>query len=157
KPSVRAATRPGESPADSQARCHQAAWDQFGKQLMRLKDYCKYRFQSYGTQPPDCVKSVELQGQLPWEERWRPFFSAKVIKSTPGRRLSPFEQGQLDELDLTWRREQETLAMKYKEQGETISELMLKPRREDIKILEFGLAWAPFWHTADGRLIHAYA
>jgi hypothetical protein len=148
---------PGEPPDDFRARCRQTAWQHFVDELTQLKERRKKGFQKYGAKPPDRVASLEEQGRLPWDECWRPFFSAEVVKSMASPRLSPVEKNELEQLEVTWRREQEALATEYKQKGESVSELVLKPRREDIKVLEFGLAWAPFWFTSDGQLLPAYA
>jgi hypothetical protein len=50
--------------------------------------------------------------------------------------------------------------VKWKQIGEEFAEIQLTPRRADVRVTQFGLAWAPFWTVAaaDGRtrLVPAY-
>jgi len=74
------------------------------------------------------------------------------------RRESALEKAKAD-----WEAAVNRLQVKWQQKAEEIKEVRLSPRKSDIRITHFGLAWAPFWHiTAEGsgaslRLLPAYA
>ena len=54
--------------------------------------------------------------------------------------------------------EQAEIIARWKQTGEEYTENTLAPRRQDVQITQFGLAWAPFWESdAGGRVERAPA
>jgi hypothetical protein len=66
----------------------------------------------------------------------------------------------VERLTAEWRAKQKAVFEKWQQIAGEAAEVTLKPRRDDVKVTDFGLAWAPFWqvvHT-QGRaeLVPAY-
>ena len=40
------------------------------------------------------------------------------------------------------------IEVKWKRVGEEATAIQVKPRKADVHVTHFGLAWAPFWRTA---------
>jgi hypothetical protein len=66
-----------------------------------------------------------------------------------------------EKLQAEWEAAVKKVAARWQEKGEDVREVRLAPRKSDIRVVRFGLAWAPFWLvTGPGgttRRITAYA
>jgi len=70
-------------------------------------------------------------------------------------------QTQRQRLQAEWEESIAAVAAKWQAKAEEIKDIRLTPRKSDIRVIQFGLAWAPFWHVeSDGRparILPAYA
>jgi hypothetical protein len=55
-----------------------------------------------------------------------------------------------------WQAKVVAVGEKWKKLADEYAELHLKPRKADIRVTHFGLAWAPFWQTGGGAGVAAY-
>jgi hypothetical protein len=53
-------------------------------------------------------------------------------------------------LEAEWNAKRAALFEKWKKVGEDYTELPLTPRRADVQVTHFGLAWAPYWQVPAG-------
>ena len=54
----------------------------------------------------------------------------------------------LRKLEAEWKEQQMKVYDEWKRKGEAIADLSLAPRKSDVQVTRFGLAWAPFWRVA---------
>jgi hypothetical protein len=57
----------------------------------------------------------------------------------------PRGSGKLERLQAEWLAKQSAIFEKFKRIAEDISEVPLTPRRQDVQVIHFGLAWVPTW------------
>jgi hypothetical protein len=57
--------------------------------------------------------------------------------------LNAKQQSRLSVLEDAWHAKKAEIADKWKRLGEDIAELPLTPRKSDVRVTEFGLAWLP--------------
>ena len=63
------------------------------------------------------------------------------------------DKDKVNQLHSEWLIKQATIADQWKKIGEEYTENTLSPRRQDVKVTQFGLAWAPFWEINNaGRI-----
>jgi hypothetical protein len=72
----------------------------------------------------------------------------KAVTPDPEKRLKPKDQVKLADLRADWLKKQEDLAEKWRRTGEECEEVTLAPRKTDVTVTHFGLAWAPCWEVA---------
>ena len=48
-------------------------------------------------------------------------------------------------LEADYQAKQDEIGELYRRLGEEADELQIKPRKMDIRVTHFGIAWAPFW------------
>jgi hypothetical protein len=69
-------------------------------------------------------------------------------------------QEKVQKLHSHWVTKRTEIDARWKKVGEAVTETTLSPRRQDVRVTQFGLAWAPFWQVegAAGRaeLVPAY-
>ncbi len=73
-------------------------------------------------------------------------------RSQAERRIAAQEQ-KIQAIEAEWQARQADICDRWQQQAQTYTELLLKPRRDDIQVTHYGLIWAPYWHCiyADGR------
>ena len=71
--------------------------------------------------------------------------------------LSAKQKTELENLESEWHGVRAGIAENSKHAAEQITEMALTPKKSDIKVLHFGLAWAPYWQLAGtANLVPAY-
>jgi hypothetical protein len=55
--------------------------------------------------------------------------------------------GKVGRLQAEWFARQAGIYEKWKQVGEEYQDVPLTPRRQDVQVTTFGLAWAPFWEA----------
>jgi hypothetical protein len=55
---------------------------------------------------------------------------------------------QIEELRQEWSEALDELAQEAKEKSRQIEEVQIKPRKSDIDLTVFGVAWVPYWHVS---------
>ena len=53
--------------------------------------------------------------------------------------------GKVERLEAEWFARQAAIHEKWRQVGEAYEDVPLTPRRQDVQVTAFGLAWAPFW------------
>ncbi|MBY0528487.1 MAG: DUF87 domain-containing protein [Gemmataceae bacterium] len=144
-------SEPQEDVLVFQARCRAAARHELEKALAAEKQKFRPKFEALNAALPD-----ETDGKEDAESN-----GGSVL----GWLLSPFrteseapgvEDARLDKLEASYRARCAELVAKWRAVGEEYEELPLKPRKSDIQVTHFGLAWAPFRRDETGRTIAAY-
>jgi hypothetical protein len=140
-----------------QKRCRVTARREADKAYMAERLKYQPKFKALGLALPDHVpkQSAEDAGKgsswLDWV--WAPFRLAAAAPKTvvAVSRKSSKEQIKLES---EWQGKVAALYEKWKQIGEDYSELLLTPRKVDVQVTLFGLAWAPFWQvtSAVGRI-----
>ena len=118
--------RPGETEADFR-KCCKAAAEEEKKHAMEIEKV-KFRpkFDSLGASLPDekpKKSAVEVDADDPKVEEKR-------------RKLTTDYQSKVWEITEKWKRV-----------GEEATAIQVKPRKADVHVTHFGLAWAPYWRT----------
>jgi Helicase HerA, central domain len=118
---------PGESEAAFRVRCRAAA-DLEKKQALEMEKV-KFRpkFEALGIAlPNDPSKRKEAEADTPRQQEKRDKVRTDYISKT----------GEITE--------------KWKRIGDEATAIQVKPRKADVHLTHFGLAWAPYWRTAGG-------
>jgi len=104
--------------------------------------------------PPVIVDKTFSLADIPLLGR---FFGSKSppppapLSKKTGEKVTEVKQ-KLADLQAEWERKQLAIRAKWEEIAGQYTELLLKPRKSDVTVTHFGLAWAPFWQNtyADG-------
>ena len=61
---------------------------------------------------------------------------------------------ELQRLETEWQRRRAEIYAQWKATVQKYAEVLLKPRKADVDVSHFGLAWAPVWRTTlpDGKM-----
>ena len=60
---------------------------------------------------------------------------------------APRGQGKAARLEAEWLAKQAALYDKWKQLAEDVTDIPLTPRRQDVQVMRFGLAWVPVWQV----------
>jgi hypothetical protein len=133
-PTLGLLSRPGETEAAFRQSCRAAAEEQRKQTVEMEKVKFRPKFESLGANLPDekPKKGAGADDDDPKLEEKR-------------RKLTTDYQSKVAELTEKWRRA-----------GEEASAIQVKPRKADVHVTHFGLAWAPYWRTAGGEATPAF-
>jgi hypothetical protein len=125
---------PGEDVVAFRERCRRAAALEADKALAAEKAKVAPKFAALGVPMPeghvrDEGSPLDVLNPLSW------------FRSAP----KPADKDQINKLHSEWLIKQADIVDKWKAIGETYTEVTLSPRRQDVQVTQFGLAWAPFW------------
>ena len=54
----------------------------------------------------------------------------------------------LRKLEAEWKEQELKVDSDWQRKGDDVTDLLLAPRKSDVQVTRFGLAWAPFWRVA---------
>jgi hypothetical protein len=141
---------PGESLAIFQGRCREAAGIEARKALQMEKVKYAPRFEAFGMKLPD--EAVEDSGGF-WA--WLTGSAATASRTPPGPPTSRMEEKQR-KLAGDYQAKKNEICEKFKRIGEDASPVEFKPRKIDVRITQFGVAWVPCWRQPSGKVIPAH-
>ncbi len=123
---------PGESEVDFRKRCKAAAEEQKKQAVEMEKVKFRPKFESLGLSLPDEKPRRSLS-----------LWDADDPKVEEKRR----------KLTMDYQSKVAEIAEKWKRVGEEATAIQVKPRKADVHVTHFGLAWAPYWRTTgpDGQ------
>jgi hypothetical protein len=145
----------GEDVQAFQARCREEAQNRAEAELRQAEaDYQTERQKLAVQLPPDQTPPAPSSfiWNLPGMSWFKPGPSKIILgpaTKADSRRLSR-DRKALQELDSDWHEKQEKVRRIWQPIGEAYSELLLTPRKSDIRIGNFGLVWAPYWRLSHG-------
>jgi hypothetical protein len=127
-------SQPGEDVLGFRERCRKAAAQEAEKVLTAEKAKFEAKFRALGVPMPEGhVREegslLDLLNPLNW------------LKSMPKRHV----EDKVQKLHVEWLTRQAEIASQFKAAGEEYSETTLAPRRQDVQVTQFGLAWVPTW------------
>jgi hypothetical protein len=149
--------QPGEDVVAFKARCRAAARQEADKAVAAEKPRYSAKFEALHSRlpeqtPQDPGREVEKHGSL-----WNPLGwlfltgTGESKPAAPAVHLSARDQARLAKLETDWRARVSALYEKWLRLGEDYAELLLTPRKSDIRTTHFGLAWEPVWQqTTEG-------
>jgi hypothetical protein len=85
------------------------------------------------------------------------WFGSSKKPAAPGRTQK--EEEKLRKLTADYQSKRAEIIAKWEQVGEEATPLQIKPRKADIRVTHFGLAWVPCWRVGAGakaRLVPAY-
>jgi len=136
-----------ENPDAFRTRCQSIAWREFEKKLAAERQTYESEFKRYGVSVP---ADESVDANAPWPERWQQFLRGSPVRRTiPPAMLSAKQKTELENLENEWHGARANVAESCKRSAEQISEMALTPKKSDIKVVRFGLGWAPFWQLPD--------
>jgi hypothetical protein len=126
---------PGESLEAFRDRCRRAAASEAAQALAMEKAKFTPRFQALGTSVPDDPRGADSSGSslLGW------LFSA----IRPSKRDDEPSDPKQRKLTADYRAKQAEIHEKWKRVGEEYTPIQVKPRKVDVRVTHFGLAWLP--------------
>jgi hypothetical protein len=136
-------SEPGEAQAAFRERCRAAARQAAEQALAVEKAKFRPKFEALGLKLPDEQPAKSGGSWLGWIfKQPQPAESGDPKLDEKRRKLTTDYQSKVAEI-----------TEKYKGIGEEATAIQVKPRKADVHVTHFGLAWAPHWRTAgaDGR------
>jgi hypothetical protein len=136
-------SEPGESRDAFRGRCRAAARLRAEQALDMEKLKFTPKFEALGIDLPDEPAGKSAGSWLDWVI---PFRSAPA-KPAPGPAASRQEEKER-KLTADYLAKKAELAEKWKRIGDEATPIQVKPRKVDVRVTQFGLAWVPCWRTA---------
>src|SRR5262249_13452276 len=129
----------GEDVVAFRERCRVAARQEADKAVAAERLECQPKFEARGAKMPEGV-APEKHGPSVLNlvnPLWWLGFTAKEQRPT----------GKVERLRAEWFAKQAAIYEKWRQVGEGYEDVPLTPRRQDVQVTSFGLAWAPFWEV----------
>jgi hypothetical protein len=154
---------PGEDVLAFRERCRSAARHEAEKALAAEKIRYQPRFEALGASLPGEASGPQrgITSLLDLVNPWKFFQNApSETQAAKGAERGTRQQDAVRKLEAEWHAKQAGTWEKWKQVGEEYAEVPLTPRRADVRVTHFGLAWAPFWQVRAGdgapQLVPAY-
>jgi hypothetical protein len=132
-------SQPGEDVVAFRERCRVAARQEADKAVAAERLKYQPKFEALGAKMPEGAgpekhgpSVLNLVNPLWWLG-----VTAKEQRPT----------GKVERLQAEWFARQAGIYEKWRQVGEAYEEVRLTPRRQDVQVTSFGLAWAPFWEV----------
>ena len=148
----------GEDVQAFQARCREEARKRAEAELEQAKaDYQTERQKLVAQLPPE--ETPQAPTSFFWNLPGMSWFKPSPSKITLGpatksedRKIAKLREA-VQKLDADWHDKQIKVQNTWQPIGEAYSDLLLTPRKSDIRTGSFGLVWAPYWRLsyADGH------
>ncbi len=142
-------SEPGEDITAFRERCRQAARQEAEKTLAAEKLTYEPQFVALGVPIPE----GHVRGEESLLDTLNPL---NWFRSAPKRT----DESKIDRLHSEWLTKQADIVAQWKKVGEEYTDNTLAPRRQDVQVTQFGLAWLPFWEVDHGGQVErvpAYA
>jgi hypothetical protein len=139
---------PGENVATFLSRCREAAEMEKRQALEMERVKFTPKFEAIGLEMPDFGAASRSEGSLfSW---MNPFRSSKPTSGPASSRQEEKER----KLTADYQAKCNEIEEKWKRAGAESTPVQLKPRKVDVRVTHFGLAWAPFWRrtSAAGKV-----
>src|SRR5262249_41759329 len=134
-----------ESEEAFRRRCQELAWQDFGKALEAETQTYASGFSVFKVAVPS---APAVGPSSPWAERLAAFVTGIAAVRAQGSDALPADkQRLLADQERDWQRELTTLAERFRRRGEQFQALSLSPKKSDVQVTRFGLAWVPFWQS----------
>ncbi|MBV9124775.1 MAG: ATP-binding protein, partial [Planctomycetes bacterium] len=142
---------PGEDLAAFRARCRATARAEAARAVAVEKPKYSARFEALHSRLPESPQEHPIHDSDRQGSSWFHFSWLSFLAGTPesppeaqARPLSSKDQAKVKKLEAEWRGKVQALYEKWLAVGEEYAEVLLAPRKTDIQVTHFGLAWAPF-------------
>jgi hypothetical protein len=135
---------PGETLAGFQDRCRAVALAQAQQALHMEKVKFGPKFEALGMRLPE--DAPKKQGGF-WS--WLTPSPSSAPSGPPSSRVEEKQRKLAGE----YQAKKNEVLEKWKRAGEEAAPVEVKPRKSDVRVSLFGLAWVPFWRTPTGTLV----
>jgi hypothetical protein len=136
--SLELVSAPGESVASFQKRCREAAQAQARQALEMERVKFKPKFDALGEEmPEDPGEAKAGTGFLDW-------ILGRGTSSKPAAPPRDKHEEKVRKLEADYQSKRNEVAEKWKRIGEEATRIEVKPRKADVRVTHFGLAWLPF-------------
>ncbi len=152
---------PGEDLAAFQRHCEEMAPQAAEAQIAREKPDFQQKFDALRAKiPPEEVSppQPEPKAKSFWDFGILSFFRSPppppIVAPQPVDPKVRKAKDDLQRLETEWQKRRAQIFSEWKSAVNKYAELLLKPRKSDVVVSHFGLAWAPFWRNtlADGKM-----
>jgi len=132
-------SEPGETLEAFQARCRQAAAEEAAQALAMQKAKFTPRFEAMGMAVPEDAHGADQSGNsfLGW------LFSAVLPSQKDEGPPATRQEEKERKLKADYQAKQAEIHEKWKRVGEEHTSIQVKPRKADVRVTHFGLAWMP--------------
>jgi hypothetical protein len=134
-------SQPGETSAAFRERCQSAAAEGARQALDLEKAKFEPKFKALDMSlPPDDPEEKKGGSLLGW------LFGSSTSKAKPGsaaKRKEEKQQERQRKLDADYQSKRNEIREKWRRAGEEGTPVQLKPRKADVRVTHFGLAWVP--------------
>src|SRR5262249_50105391 len=141
-------SEPGEGRAAFQERCRAAARQVAEAALAVEKAKFAPRFAALDACLPEDQPPPAAAAAGSWFDWFKK--PAPPPRPRPPPRQEERQQERLRKLTADWQAKKAELGEKWKRIGDEVSEVQVKPRKADVRVTHFGLAWVPFWVVGPG-------
>jgi hypothetical protein len=152
-------SQPGEDAEAFRERCHGAARQEAERALEAEKRKYAPKFKALNAELPENPMAAKQGGSWFPDLGWG-LFAMTGVALPPPARLSEKDRAKLEALQKDWRQRWQDVTAKWRQAGDDFREVQLTPRKADVHVTHFGLAWVPYWNLtgADGQaqLLPAY-
>jgi hypothetical protein len=135
-------SEPGEDVVAFRERCRQAVRQEAEKSLAAEKLKYEPKFLALGLPIPE----GHVRGEESLLDTLNPL---NWFRAAPKRT----DESRINQLHSEWLTKQADIVAQWKKVGEEYTENTLAPRRQDVQVTQFGLAWLPFWEIDRGGQI----
>src|SRR5262249_38283286 len=131
-------SEPEESKETFLERCRKAAEAAADTALAEEKVRYEPRFKKLNAELTEEKPEPKPSGAWLPDLTWSLF---SVVHAPAKAKLSTKDQEKLKKLEAEWRAKREEIASKYRSAAAECESLLLTPRRADVRVTHFGLAW----------------
>jgi hypothetical protein len=129
----------GESEASFRQRCHEAAAEEARQALEMEKAKFAPKFKDLGMDLPEDDSTSSRSGGSILGWLFSPFLSSQDDEAPPASR----EEKEKRKLKANYQAKQAEIHEKWKRIGKEATSIQVKPRKVDVRVTHFGLAWVP--------------
>src|SRR5262249_46832958 len=83
---------------------------------------------------------------------WLNPFGSAPKPAPPPPRLDKRQQEKLNKLEADYDSKKAEIAARWRQIGQEGTPIQVKPRKADVRVTHFGLAWVPHWRLPNGKL-----
>jgi hypothetical protein len=135
---------PDETTVAFQQRCRIAAGEQAKRAFDQKKLEYEPRFHALGVELVD-------ESQPASSGTWIDWMMGRSSGSNPEAALTERQRVKLRALKADWVAKRREIDEHWRRIGETSTELHLTPRKTDVQVTHFGLAWRPYWRIVSAN------
>jgi hypothetical protein len=135
-------SEPGETASSFRDRCRLAAVREVEQALQMEKVKFAPKFKALDAELPG---EHEEKPSTSWLDWLNPFAPAPARPKKKASAASGKQEEKLRKLQADYQAKKNEIVEKWKRAGDEVTPVQVKPRKADVRVTHFGLAWLPEW------------